>query len=287
MKQLLGAHVSIAGGVSTAIDRAEKLGFTAIQIFTKNSNRWFAKPLDAEEIENFKTKLGKSNIKFVVAHDSYLINLCAKNEEILKRSRNAFVDELWRCDQLGIPYLNFHPGSHTGRGEEEGLKVIAESINIAHEKTAEFKVSSMLELTAGQGTALGYRFEQIDRIIELVDDKKRMSVCIDTAHIFAADYDIRTVESYNKVMKQFNDIIGLYRLKCFHINDSKKKLGSKVDRHERIGKGFIGLEGFANIMNDKRLIKIPKILETPKGKEQLEDLENIKVLKSLIKFSDS
>lgn len=283
MKQLLGAHVSIAGGVSTAIDRAEKLGFTAIQIFTKNSNRWSAKPLDAKEIENFKTKLSKSSIKFIVAHDSYLINLCAKNEEILNKSRNAFVDELQRCEQLGIPYLNFHPGSHTGRGEEEGLKVIAESINIAHEKTANFKVSSMLELTAGQGTALGYRFEQIAKIIELVDDKKRMSVCIDTAHIFAADYDIRTVGSYNEVMKQFNDIIGLYRLKCFHINDSKKELGSKVDRHEHIGKGFIGLEGFANIMNDEKLINVPKILETPKGKEQLEDLENIKVLKSLIK----
>ena len=283
MKQLLGAHVSIAGGVSTAIDRAEKLGFTAIQIFTKNSNRWSAKPLDAKEIENFKTKLSKSSIKFIVAHDSYLINLCAKNEEILNKSRNAFVDELQRCEQLGIPYLNFHPGSHTGRGEEEGLKVIAESINIAHEKTANFKVSSMLELTAGQGTALGYRFEQIAKIIELVDDKKRMSVCIDTAHIFAADYDIRTVESYDEVMKQFNDIIGLYRLKCFHINDSKKELGSKVDRHEHIGKGFIGLEGFANIMNDEKLINVPKILETPKGKEQLEDLENIKVLKSLIK----
>jgi deoxyribonuclease-4 len=283
MKQLLGAHVSIAGGVSTAIDRAEKLGFTAIQIFTKNSNRWFAKPLDVKEIENFKTKLSKSNIKFVVAHDSYLINLCAKNEEILKKSRNAFVDELQRCEQLGICYLNFHPGSHTGRGEEEGLEIIAESINVAHEKTANFKVSSMLELTAGQGTALGYRFEQIAKIIEFVDDKKRMSVCIDTAHIFAANYDIRTVESYNEVMKQFNDTIGLYRLKCFHINDSKKELGSKVDRHEHIGKGFIGLEGFANIMNDERLINIPKILETPKGKEQLEDLENIKVLKSLIK----
>ena len=283
MKQLLGAHVSIAGGVSTAIDRAEKLGFTAIQIFTKNSNRWSAKPLDAKEIENFKTKLSKSSIKFIVAHDSYLINLCAKNEEILNKSRNAFVDELQRCEQLGIPYLNFHPGSHTGRGEEEGLKVIAESINIAHEKTANFKVSSMLELTAGQGTALGYRFEQIAKIIELVDDKKRMSVCIDTAHIFAADYDIRTVGSYDEVMKQFNDIIGLYRLKCFHINDSKKELGSKVDRHEHIGKGFIGLEGFANIMNDEKLINVPKILETPKGKEQLEDLENIKVLKSLIK----
>ena len=283
MKQLLGAHTSTAGGVSKSVERAEKLGFTAMQIFTKNNNRWFANPLDEKEVKRFKNKLKKSHIKFVVSHDSYLINLCASNSEILEKSRKALADELERCELLEIPYLNFHPGSHTGRGEEDGLKVIAESLNIVHEKTKDFKVGSMLELTAGQGTALGYRFEHIAKIIELVEDKVRMSVCIDTAHIFAAGYDIRSPKEYEKTIKEFDSIIGLSRLRCFHMNDSKRELGSRVDRHEHIGKGFIGLEGFKNIMNDKKLEKIPKILETPKGKEQLEDLENLKVLRSLIK----
>lgn len=283
MKQLLGAHTSTAGGVSKSVERAEKLGFTAMQIFTKNNNRWFANPLDEEEIKRFKDKLKKSDIKFVVSHDSYLINLCASNNEILEKSRNALADELERCELLEIPYLNFHPGSHTGRGEEDGLKVIAESLNIVHEKTKDFKVGSMLELTAGQGTALGYRFEHIAKIIELVEDKVRLSVCIDTAHIFAAGYDIRSPKEYEKTIKEFDNIIGMSRLRCLHMNDSKRELGSRVDRHEHIGKGFIGKEGFRNIMNDKKLVKIPKILETPKGKEQLEDLENLKVLRSLIK----
>ncbi len=283
MQQLLGAHTSIAGGVSKAVELAEKLGFTAMQIFTKNNNRWFAKPLDEKEIEAFKTKLKKSHIKFVVSHDAYLINLCATNIDVLKKSRRAFLDELERCELLGIPHLNFHPGSHTGAGEKEGIKLIAESINIAHDKTKGYKVSSMLETTAGQGTAIGYRFEQLQGIIELVEDKGRMTVCIDTAHIFAAGYDIKDPKNFKKVIKEFDEIIGLERLKCFHMNDSKKPLGSRVDRHEHIGKGLIGLEGFANIMNDRRLKKIPKILETPKGKEHLEDVENLAVLRSLIK----
>lgn len=212
-----------------------------------------------------------------------MINLCAANPEILKKSRTAFIDELTRCEMLGIPYLNFHPGSHTGRGQEEGLKVIAESINITHDKTKDFKVSSMLEITAGQGTALGYKFEHISKIIELVDDKSRMSVCIDTAHLFAAGYDFRSRETYYKTMKDFDGIIGLNKLKCLHMNDSKKELGSRVDRHDHIGNGFIGIEGFRNIMNDEKLASVPKILETPKGKDQLEDLENLEVLKNLMK----
>ena len=282
MNQLLGAHTSTSGGVSKALERAEKLGFTAIQIFTKNNNRWFSKPLEESEIKKFRLLDDKSKVKFIVSHDSYLINLCATSQELLEKSQTAFVDELTRCELLGIPYLNFHPGSHTGRGEKDGLKVIAESINFAHSKTEGFNVSSMLEITAGQGTVLGYRFEQINKIIEGVEKKERMSVCIDTAHMFAAGYDFRDVESYKKTMQEFDDIIGIEKLKCFHMNDSKKELGSRVDRHEHIGKGFIGLEGFRNIMNDKRLATIPKILETPKGKEQLEDLENLDVLKNLI-----
>ncbi len=254
-----------------------------MQIFSKNNNRWSQRPFSEKEINDFKTKLAASGIKFTVVHDSYLINLCASSPEILEKSRAAYIDELNRCEQLGILYLNFHPGAHGGAGEKEGIKLIAESLNIAHEKTKGFKVSSMIEVTAGQGTALGYRFEQVKEMIDLVDEKERMSVCIDTAHVFAAGYDIKSPEGYKKTIKEFDDIVGLDLLKCFHINDSKKPLASRVDRHEHIGKGFIGKEGFKNIMNDKRLEHIPKILETPKGKEQLEDIENIKVLKSFVK----
>lgn len=283
MNQLLGAHTSIAGGVSNAVDLAVKLNFTAMQIFSKNNNQWFAKPLAEKEIELFKSKLSGSKIKFVVVHDSYLINLCAANKKTLQLSRNSFIDELKRCEQLGIKYLNFHPGSHVGTGEEKGIKLIAESLNYAHEKTKKLNVSSMIEATAGQGTTLGYKFEQLKEIIDLVDDKDRMSVCIDTAHIFAAGYNLKDKKEYDKTIREFDKIVGLKRLKCIHMNDSKRELGSRVDRHENIGKGFIGKEGFKNIMNDKRLEKVPKILETPKTKGQLEDVKNIKTLLSLIK----
>lgn len=283
MKHLLGAHTSSSGGVSKAVERAEKLKFQAIQLFTKNNNRWNAKPLEDSEITKFKLKLNESNIQFVVAHDSYLINLCAKDKELLQKSRDAFLDEIIRCHDLGIRHLNFHPGSHGGQGEEDGIKIIAESINIAHDKTPQCRVMSMLEATAGQGTSIGHKFEHLAKIIELVDAKDRMNVCIDTAHIFAAGYNIKDESEYEEVIQEFDDLIGLKRLDCFHINDSKKELGSRVDRHEHIGKGFIGIEGFRNIMNDPRLERVPKILETPKGKEQLEDLENLEVLRSLVK----
>lgn len=281
-KLLLGAHTSIAGGLDKAVDLAVSLGFNTMQIFTKNSNRWVHALPSEEEITNYKNKLSKSKIFPVVSHDSYLINLCAKDEELLKRSREGFIDEIIRCHLLGIPYLNFHPGAHMGAGEEEGIRLVAESINYAHEQTAEMKVESMIELTAGQGSSLGYRFEHVRDIIDKVRDKNRMCVCIDTAHIFAAGYDIRTPEAYEKTMEEFSSIIGLDRLKCIHINDSKKPLGSRVDRHDHIGKGFIGSEGFKNIMNDTRLVNVPKILETPKTKGQLEDLENMKALRELI-----
>jgi len=283
MDHLIGAHTSTSGGVHKAVERAEKLKFTAMQIFTKNNNRWNAKPLEEKEINKFKELLKESGIKFVLTHSSYLINLCSKNKYTLKRSREAFIDELERCELLGIPHLNFHPGAHGGQGKNEGIKIIAESLNICHDKTKNHKVSSMLEATAGQGTTLGYRFEQLKEIIDLVEDKKRMTVCIDTAHIFAAGYDIKDSKKYKKVVKDFDEIVGLDRLKCFHMNDSKKEFASRVDRHEHIGKGFIGKEGFTNIMNDKKLEKIPKILETPKNKEMKEDTINIKTLQSLIK----
>lgn len=283
MKHLIGAHTFVSGGPASAIDAADKLGFTAMQIFTKNNNQYFARDLTEDEINSFKERLSKSNIKFVVSHDSYLINLCAKDPDGLSKSRQAFIKELERCEQLGIPHLNFHPGAHTGQGEEDGIKKIAESLNYSHQKTSGYKTKSMLEATAGQGTTLGYKFEQLRKIIDLVDEPERMTVCIDTAHIWAAGYNIRDPKEYKKVVKEFDDIIGLDRLKCIHMNDSKKELGSRVDRHDHIGKGFIGLEGFTNIMNDKKLEKVPKILETPKEKDQKEDVENIKVLLSLVK----
>lgn len=281
--QLLGAHTSTQGGVSKAVELADKLEFTAMQIFSKNSNRWAAKPLEETEIKTFKDKLTASKIEFVVVHDSYLINLCSPSEELLEKSREAFLDELIRCEQLGIPYLNFHPGAYGSLGEDTGIKMVAESLNMIHAKTPYYKVGSMIEVTAGQGSALGWRFEQIRKIIDLVEDKSRMSVCIDTAHVFAAGYNIRDPKEYKKVMKEFDDIVGLERLKCMHLNDSKKELGSRVDRHEHIGKGYIGIEGFTNIMNDEEIAHVPKILETPKGKECLEDIENLKVLRGLIK----
>jgi deoxyribonuclease IV len=283
MKHLIGAHVFVEGGVDSAITKATEFGFSAIQIFTRNNNRWASKALSEKEISAFKEKRKKSPVEVIVSHDSYLINLCAQNEEILEKSRNAFVDELERCEILEIPYLNFHPGAHGGKGEDEGIKLIAESLNLAHVKTKNFKVKSMLEATAGQGTAIGYKFEHLKKIIDLVDQKERMCVCIDTAHIWAAGYNIKDSSEYEKVMKEFDDIVGLGLLKCIHMNDSKKELGSKVDRHDHIGKGFIGTEGFTNIMNDSRLENTAKILETPKGKDQLEDLENVKVLLGLEK----
>ncbi|MGE5398920.1 MAG: deoxyribonuclease IV [Ignavibacteriales bacterium] len=280
-KHILGAHTSIAGGLDKAVELAEKLNFKTMQIFTKNSNQWHPGSIDEQVVENYKNKLSKTKIYPVISHDSYLINLCAVSPELLKKSIDQFTQELKRCEQLGISYMNFHPGAHTGRGVEDGLKVITESINIAHQNTVGFNVKSMLELTAGQGTSLGSSFEEIRKIIDGVEEKERMCVCIDTAHIFAAGYDLRTPEAYEKTMREFDQVIGLDLLKCIHMNDSKKELGSRVDRHAHIGEGFIGLEGFRNIMNDSRLLDVPMILETPKTKGQPEDVVNMERLQSL------
>ncbi|MCD6167412.1 deoxyribonuclease IV [candidate division KSB1 bacterium] len=277
---LLGAHVSIAGGLHNAFSRGEEIGCTAIQIFTKNQNRWSAKPLTDAETAQFKQTWQNSTISAVVAHDSYLINLGNPDQDGLQQSRQAFLVEMDRAEKLGIPYLVFHPGSHKNAGESFGLKKIAESINILLEQRKDYQLCLLLETTAGQGTNLGYTFEQLAQIIELVNNPQRVGVCLDTAHIFAAGYDIRTEQTYQKTINTFDQILGLSTLCAIHLNDSKKELGSRIDRHEHIGKGLIGLDAFRFILHDERFQDIPKILETP-GKE--EDFKrNLDVLKSLI-----
>ncbi len=280
---LLGAHMSIAGGVHTAIERAIRIGCTAVQMFVKNNNQWQGKPLGQADIAAYKELLSKSSIGSVVVHDTYLINLCAKDRTILRKSRSALKDELDRCEALGVPYLNFHPGAHRGQGEDDGIKLSAESLDIVHGQTTGYRVKSVIETTAGQGSAIGYSFDHLRRIIDAVEAKDRVAVCVDTCHIFAAGYDIRTEKGYDKTFREFDEVVGLDRLVAFHVNDSKKELGSRVDRHEHIGKGHIGLNGFRFLMNDERFAAIPKILETYKGPEMLEDIENMRVLKSLIR----
>jgi deoxyribonuclease-4 len=283
MKLLLGSHMSISGGVHTAFERATRIGCTTMQVFTKNASQWKSPPSTDEDIQNYKTAEAKARIAPVVAHAAYLINLCATNPATLKSSRAAFIDELQRAEAFGIHALIVHPGSHVGAGERDGIRGIAESLNAAHEKTRGFRVLSTLETTAGQGTALGYRFEHLRDIIDLVDDKTRVAVCMDTCHVFAAGYDIRTEEGWHDTIKRFDEIVGLERLVAFHVNDSKKEFASRVDRHEHIGKGLIGAAAFQFLMNDDRFSRIPKILETEKSDDMHEDVENMNFLKALIK----
>jgi deoxyribonuclease-4 len=274
--------MSIEGGVHKAVERALSIGCTTLQLFVKNNNRWKGPALREEDIALYKALLSKARMGPVVAHSAYLINLCATNKVFLEKSREAFKDELDRAERLGIAYLNFHPGAHMGAGEEEGIKRIAESLNLVHAQTPGYRVRSVLEGTAGQGTVIGYRFEQLREIIELVEEKDRMAVCLDTCHLYAAGYDIATDEGYERTFEEFDAIVGMNRLVAFHLNDSKKGLGSRVDRHEHIGKGTMGLEGFRLLMNDKRFQTIPKILETPKGPHMKEDIENMNVLMRLV-----
>ena len=275
--------MSIAGGVHTAIERAARIGCTTLQLFVKNNNQWKGKPLSDDDVATYKELLSKSTLAPVAAHDTYLINLCAVDGEILTKSRATLKDEFDRCERLGIDYLNFHPGAHMGAGESEGLERIAESLNSIHEQTKAYRVKSVLETTAGQGTAIGYRFEHLRKIIDRVEERGRMAVCIDTCHIHAAGYDIVSEKGYEETFRIFDDIVGLERLVMFHVNDSKRERGSRVDRHEHIGKGTIGKKGFSHLMNDRRFDAIPKILETPKGPELKEDVKNMRVLRSLVR----
>jgi len=261
--KFVGAHVSAAGGVFNAPLNAKEIGAKAFALFTKNQRQWRAKPLTEEAVKTFKENLKKVGIKpeHVLPHDSYLINLGSPEPEKRKKSLEAFIDEIERCYQLGLKFLNFHPGSHLRKiSEEECLEIVADLVNEAISRTKD--VILVIENTAGQGSNVGYRFEHIARIIELVEDKSRIGVCLDTCHLFAAGYDIRTREAYERTMEEFDQIVGFKYLRGMHLNDAKSELGSRVDRHHSIGKGNIGLDAFRFIMNDPRLDSIPLILET-------------------------
>ena len=280
---LIGAHMSISGGVFNSLLYGEELGCSTIQIFTKSNNQWKAKELTPEDVDKFFENQKKTGISPVVAHNGYLINLASPKTDIHQKSLEAMLVELHRAELLALPYLVIHPGSHLGSGEKEGIKKIADSINWLYQRTIDYNVKICLETTAGQGSSIGFRFEHLAEIIELVQDQRRLGVCYDTCHTFAAGYDIRTKKVYAETFDEFNKVIGIQRLKVFHVNDSIKDLGSRVDRHQHIGEGKIGIEGFRLLMNDSRWVKIPKILETPKEEGTAKDRKNLKVLKNLVK----
>jgi deoxyribonuclease-4 len=274
--------MSISGGVDTAFDRGAQIGCDAMQIFTKNNNQWRAAPLKEEVVERYHRRQAETGITPVVAHASYLLNLATPDDELWRKSIDALLVELERCEVLDIPYLIIHPGSHMESGEEAGIARIAEALNVTHERLPDAQVKITLETTAGQGTNLGYRFEQLAAMIEGTEARDRLTVCYDTCHTLAAGYDFRTPDGYAEVFKQFDDIIGLDRLTVFHFNDSKKDMGSRRDRHAHIGEGEVGLGGFRYILNDPRFQEIPMLLETPKSKDMHEDVENLARLRDLI-----
>ena len=257
----IGAHVSASGGVESAPVNAHKIGANAFALFTKNQRQWVSKPLTEESIRLFKENCAKYDFQpeYILPHDSYLINLGHPEPEGVEKSRAAFLDEMQRCEQLGLKLLNFHPGSHLNKiSVEDCLSLIAESINITLEKTKE--VTAVIENTAGQGSNLGNEFWHLKYIIDRVEDKTRVGVCLDTCHTFTAGYDL--LEDYEKVFNEFEEVVGFQYLRAMHLNDSKKALGSRVDRHDSIGKGFIGFPFFEKLMRDPRFDNMPLILET-------------------------
>lgn len=282
---ILGAHMSISGGCHKAVARAAEVGCDCVQIFSKSSNQWRAKPLTEEDGRLFAEALEEYGITHPIIHDSYLINIASPDDVLWKKSIDAFAEELRRADVLGVPYVVMHPGSYTTSSEEEGIQRVIRAFDIIHEKTENVSAKCLIETTAGQGTNLGHRFEQIAAMIEGVADADRLGVCFDTCHVFAAGYPMADRKDYLATFKSFDKIIGLDRLKAFHLNDSVRELGSHVDRHAQIGDGHLGLEPFRHLMNDRRFSKIPMYLETPKGEANGQDWDvtNLKLLRSLCK----
>lgn len=282
MKDLLGAHMSISGGVHLAPARGVAAGCSVIQIFTQNANQWRGKMPTESDAALFREKLAESGILDVVSHDIYLVNLASAPGDTRDKSMIAFQEEMLRCARLGIDKIVMHPGSHLGAGEEVGLKRIVESFNTLFATTPEFTGKVLLENTAGQGTNLGFRFSHLQAIIDGSAYPDRFGVCLDTCHAVAAGYELRTPDGYAAAFIEFDKLIGLQRLACFHLNDSKKGLGSHVDRHEHIGQGELGLEPFRMLLNDPRFKTVPKMLETPKGDNDEMDGVNLALLRSLV-----
>jgi len=280
----IGCHISIAGGIDNSVVRAVELDCNTMQIFSKNASTWREKILKKDEVENFRENLKKSNINPVFIHASYLVNLASPSDELYFKSINAFVEEMKRVDiLLTEPYLIVHPGAHTGAGEEYGIQRIIRALNIILEKSAglDLKTMILLEDTAGSGTHLGYTFGQLKRMMEGAKDRKRIGICFDTCHAFAAGYDLSHQKGIEQTLEEIDKYLGLEQLKVIHLNDSKFSLGSRKDRHMHIGKGYIGLEGFKVLVNHKYLKDLPFILETPKYDEK-DDLKNINLVKSLV-----
>lgn len=277
----LGAHMSIAGGLHMAFDRISSVDGTALQIFTRNQRQWKIPPLTRYDIDLFTVAWEQWGDYPIAAHDSYLINLATGTDDIALRSRIAFTEELRRIESLNVPYLVTHPGSHLGDGVEAGIARYVEGLDQAIEDSKTSRAMVLLETTAGQGTNLGSTFEELAAIIDASAHPDRLGVCYDTCHTFAAGYDIRTPETYAETMQQFDQTIGLDRLKWFHVNDTKHDLGDRKDRHEHIGEGAIGLPGFRNLMQDPRFFDTPMTLETPKEPDLQDDIRNLTALRLL------
>jgi deoxyribonuclease-4 len=280
---LLGAHFSIANGLHNALYNAETYECTAIQIFTKNANTWKERTLSQEEIDQFGLAKEQTRITAIASHSSYLINLATPEREKHVMSCHALLQELIRSSMLDIPFVVLHPGAHLGEGKDNGIKKIALSINEIFAQTPDLQIRLLLETTAGQGTGLGHTFEQLASILDKIENRDRIGICLDTSHVFAAGYDFRTPATYHKLVDTFDTIIGLENLYIIHLNDSKKELGSRVDRHEHIGEGCIGIRAFERLMNDVRFLNIPKIIETPQKKDGIDmDNKNLNRLRALI-----
>lgn len=278
---LVGAHMSIAGGVFNAILHAEAVECACVQLFVKSSNQWKAKPLAEEEIAQFKSERARTGIGPAVAHSSYLINVGSPDAALYEKSREALAIEYERCTQLGVEYLVFHPGAHTGDGVEGGIARIAKAMDWVLARHKSSPTLLLLETTAGAGSHIGSTFEELRAILDKLEHGDRAAVCLDTCHVFAAGYDIRTEAGYQKTMKTFDEVIGLDRLKAIHCNDSKYDFGTHKDRHEHLGKGYIGADAFGFIMRDPRLKTVPKIIETEKDDDGELDRMNLGLLRKL------